>query len=138
MRAGAVYFAIVFAVGFVLGAVRAPFLVPRLGERWAELLEMPVMAAVIYFASGHVVRRYALWRDAASRLLAGGVALALLVAAELCLALLIQDRSLAEYIASRDPVSGTVYLVMLALFGLAPWLLPRLHSPVTDAPDSEP
>lgn len=138
VRAGAIYFALVFAVGFVLGAVRVPFLVPRLGERWAELLEMPVMAVAIYFASGHIVRRYALWRHAASRLLAGGVALALLVTAELCLAVLIQDRSLAEYVASRDPVSGTVYLAMLALFGLAPWLLPSLHDPVTDAPGSEP
>ncbi|MBP8296721.1 MAG: hypothetical protein KAX84_11480 [Burkholderiales bacterium] len=41
------YFALVFAAGFVMGAVRVPFLVPRLGVRVAELLVviavMPLM-----------------------------------------------------------------------------------------------
>ena len=31
--------ALVFAAGFLLGSIRVPFLVPRLGERDAELLE---------------------------------------------------------------------------------------------------
>ena len=45
---GAVYFLMVFAVGFVLGVARTLWLVPRVGIRWAELLEMPVMLVVIY------------------------------------------------------------------------------------------
>jgi hypothetical protein len=38
IRAGLVYFAFVLGAGFVLGVVRVPFLVPRIGERWAELV----------------------------------------------------------------------------------------------------
>ena len=46
IRAGLVYFALVLGTGFMLGVVRVPFLAPRIGERWAELAEMPIMAAM--------------------------------------------------------------------------------------------
>ena len=98
-RAGAAYFALVFGAGFVLGMVRVPFLVPRLGERWAELVEMPIMAAVIFLA------------------------------AELALAVVLQDRTLAEYIRSRDPVSGSVYLALLLGFAAMPRLRLSDHDP---------
>lgn len=54
---GATYFLIVFADGFVLGVVRTVSLVPRIGVRWAQLLEMPVMLAVIYWAARWVTQR---------------------------------------------------------------------------------
>jgi hypothetical protein len=37
----------------------------------------------------------------------------------------LQDRSLTQYLGSRDPVSGTVYLALLAVFALMPWWLGR-------------
>jgi hypothetical protein len=123
VRAGVAYFGLVFAAGFLLGTVRVTLLVPRLGERWAELSEMPIMALAIYLAATRVVRRYALPPAGSSRLVAGAVALLLLVIAELALAVVLQGRALTEYLASRDPVSGTVYLAMLVVFGAAPWLL---------------
>ncbi|MCK7494493.1 MAG: hypothetical protein MZW92_27450 [Comamonadaceae bacterium] len=43
-----------------------------------------------------------------------------MVAAEVLLAVVLQDRTLGEYVASRDPVSGSVYLAMLALFAVMP------------------
>ena len=46
-KAGTAYFALVFGAGFVMGAIRVPLLVPRLGERVAELIEMPFMCIVI-------------------------------------------------------------------------------------------
>ena len=56
------------------------------------------------------------------------LALGLLVAAEILLAVALQDRTLGEYVASRDPVSGMVYLAMLALFAAMPLVLARLSS----------
>ncbi|MCU0766762.1 MAG: hypothetical protein MUE39_05200, partial [Gammaproteobacteria bacterium] len=106
IKAGAAYFALVFGAGFVLGVLRVSFLVPRLGERVAELSEMPLMFAVIVIAGRFVVRRFAVAPSTSARLGTGFLALGLMLAAELMLAVVLQDRSLADYVASRDPVSG--------------------------------
>ncbi|HYO28349.1 MAG TPA: hypothetical protein VER68_08745 [Azonexus sp.] len=128
IKAGIAYFALVFGAGFVLGSIRVPFLVPRLGERAAELVEMPFMFVVILVSARFIIRRFSLPANALPRLGAGSLALGLLVAAEVLLAVALQDRSLGEYVASRDPVSGMVYLSMLALFALMPLVLARLSS----------
>ena len=126
IRAGLVYFALVLGTGFVLGVARVPFLVPRIGERWAELAEMPIMAAAIYFAAGYILRRFPEVRMRGRSLLVGFLALALAICAELGLAVALQSQTLAEYIGSRDRVSGSVYLLMLVVFALMPRL--RLFS----------
>ncbi|MGB5940293.1 MAG: hypothetical protein WBG81_12750 [Rhodanobacter sp.] len=116
-----VYFLLVFSAGFALAFIRIPFLVPVFGVRIAELIEMPVMLAVIVWASRRLVHRNpTLTRF--ERLSVGLVALALLVAAELAVALFLGARSPGQYVASRDPVSGSVYLVSLAFFAVAPAL----------------
>lgn len=120
-KAGLVYFLIVFGAGFALAFVRLPFLVPRFGVRTAELLEIPVMLVVIVWASRRLILRNP-DLSRASRLWAGVVALALMVGAELAVAWALGARSPGAYIASRDPVSGSVYLAALLLFALAPAL----------------
>ena len=125
VKAGLAYFALVMGVGFLLGMVRVPFLVPRLGERMAELIEMPVMFVVIGLSARFVIRRFTLPVTPSVRLKVGVLALALAVCAELLLAMALQGQSVLAYIASRDPVSGSVYLAMLGLFALMPWLLAR-------------
>lgn len=121
LKAGLAYFLTVFGAGFALAFIRIPFLVPQFGVRTAELMETPVMLAVIFWASRRLVRRHPglAWR---ARLAAGLMALALLVGAELMVACALGARSLAQYIASRDPVSGSVYLASLLVFAVAPAL----------------
>jgi hypothetical protein len=123
LQAGASYFALVFGGGFLLGSIRVPFLVPRLGMRTAELIEAPLMFLVILFASRLVVRRF----DPAPRaaLAVGLVALVLLLAAELLVARSVSGLTIREYISSRDPISGLVYLVLLLIYAALPWL--RVH-----------
>jgi hypothetical protein len=48
----------------------------------------------------------------------GFVALALLLVAEFGLVLWLRGLSVREYLATRDPVSGTVYYVMRAVFAI--------------------
>lgn len=121
-RCAAAYFALVFAAGFLLGSVRVPLLVPRMGERLAELAEMPLMLVAIFLAAGHVVRRYGGRIGSRDWPMVGVLALALMVIAELLLAGVLAGRDIGEYIAGRDPVSGSVYLVMLLVFAAMPWL----------------
>jgi hypothetical protein len=85
------------------------------------------MALAIVLAARHVVRRYAVPPVTALRLSVGFTALMLLATAELCLAVLFASQSPAQYIASRDPVSGSVYVAMLGLFALMPLILARVR-----------
>jgi hypothetical protein len=128
IRAALVYFAIVLGTGFALGMFRVPILVPRIGERWAELVEMPVMAAVIYFAAGYVLRRFPEICSPGRSLVAGFLALALSVTAELGLAILLQDQTLAQFISSRDRISGSVYIGLLFVFAIMPRIRLARHA----------
>lgn len=116
------YFLIVFGAGFILGPIRMFLIVPHLGVRWAELLEMPVMLTVIYFASGQMNRRFRL--GAADRLRFGLLALGFALTAELAVAVFIQGRSVRDALLDRDPVSGSVYYGLLIIFAI----LPRLRA----------
>ncbi|HEU4669188.1 MAG TPA: hypothetical protein VFR91_00650 [Dyella sp.] len=119
LKAGLVYFLLVFGAGFALAFIRIPLLVPAFGVRIAELLEMPVMLAVIVWSSRRLARRHG-GLGRAWRLLAGVVGLVLLIGAELCVAYFFGARSPGQYIASRDPVSGSMYLASLLFFAVAP------------------
>jgi hypothetical protein len=120
IRAGLVYFAIVLGAGFVLGVFRVRILVPRIGERWAELVEMPVMAAVIFFAAGYVLRRFPEICSPGRSLVAGFLAFTFLVIAELGLAVLLQSQTVPAFIRSRDKISGSVYIGLLLVFAVMP------------------
>ena len=127
MKRGILYFCLVFGAGFILGPIRVLWLVPRVGERAAELIEAPFMLAAILLSARFIVRRFP--SQTLSGYLGSGVlALGVLIAAELVVALSLRGLPLREYIGSRDPVAGVVYLGLLALFGVAPWAHARLQS----------
>ena len=123
VAAGVVYFLAVFGAGFVLGPIRVLWLVPRVGVRTAELLEMPIMLLVIVLTARWIARRFAVPSATATRFGMGLVALALLLTAEFMLVLWLQGMTVREYLAARDPVSGAVYLAMLSVFAAMPWLV---------------
>lgn len=123
LKAGAIYFALVFGAGCVLGPIRILWLVPKVGERIAELIETPVMLAVIILAARWVARRFVTPRTPYRLLAVGLISLGLLLLAELTLVLWLRGLTLGEYFASRDPVAGTVYLVMLGVFAIMPVLV---------------
>ena len=123
LPAGITYFALVFAAGFALGVVRVGWLVGLVGERNAELLETPLMLAVVFLAARWVVKRFRLPPATGPRLAVGFMALALMLACELTVVLALRGLTLGEYLASRDPLAGGVYAVSLLLFALMPALL---------------
>ena len=125
LKAGGFYFLFVFAAGFVLGVVRELLVVPRVGVMWAELIETPFMFVAIVLSARWVSRRFGVPPEPGPRLGMGLFALTLLIAAEIGLVLELRGMTLAEYLDGREPVSGTVYLVMLAVYAAMPWLIAR-------------
>jgi hypothetical protein len=121
-KAAILYFALVFGAGFVLGIMRTLWLVPRVGERTAELVETPLMVIVVFLAARSIVGRMNVL-TLAQRLEIGALALLLLLLAELGVVLFLREQSLGAYVATRDPVSGAAYLLALALFAAAPTLV---------------
>jgi hypothetical protein len=128
LKAGVFYFAPVFAAGFALGAIRTLWIVPRIGARAAELMEAPIILAVSLVAAGWVVRRLEVPFKLSSRLGMGCVALALMLLAEFTLVLRLRGLSIGQYLATRDPVSGSVYYLALACFAIIPMLVARKMS----------
>ena len=134
LKAGALYFVLVFGAGFVLGPIRILWLAPRVGERAAELIEEPIMLAVIFLAARWITRRLAVPAAAGARLAMGFAGLALLLAAEFSLVLGLRGLTLADYFAQRDPVAGAVYYAMLGVFALMPLLLARRDASLKGPP----
>jgi hypothetical protein len=114
------YFGLVFSAGFVLGPIRILWLVPKVGVRAAELIEVPIMIAVTVLAARWIVRRFHVPFSLGVRISIGLIALCFMVVAEIGFALALSGRSLSEYIAGRDPISGTAFLIALATFAIMP------------------
>jgi hypothetical protein len=123
VKAGAIYFGLVFGAGFMLGTIRVLWLVPAVGTRTAELLEMPVMLTVIILSARWVVRHFSMPYTASSRLGMGGMALVLILLLEFTVVLWIRGLSFNQYIEGLDPVTGTAYFVMLGVFAVMPLLV---------------
>jgi hypothetical protein len=81
LKAGVLYFALVFGAGFVLGTIRTLWIVPRLGTRMSELTETPVMLVITILAARWTVLRLAVPSVPTARLGMGSVALVLMLVA---------------------------------------------------------
>jgi hypothetical protein len=123
VKIAAMYFAIVFGSAFVLGTFRVVLLVPRVGSRTAELLEMPLVFAAISLAARWVHRRDTAIERSAPALAVGLLALAMLLVAEIVVGGALRGLSPGEALLNRDPVSGTAYYAMLGVFALMPTVL---------------
>ena len=126
LKIGLVYFALVFGAGFALGPIRILWLAPKVGVRTAELIESPIMIVVTWLAARWIIRRFAVPSLLSVRLGIGGFALFLLISAEVGVGIGLRGMSVSEIITARDPISGSVYFLSLALFGLMPTLVLRL------------
>jgi hypothetical protein len=124
VKAAALYFLVVFGAGFVLGPIRILLLVPRVGVRTAELIEMPLMVMATIMAARWVVLCFGGRSVRRAPLRMGFLSLSLLTAAEIGLGSM-GGVPASDYITGRDPVSGTAYFAALALFAAMPALVVR-------------
>jgi hypothetical protein len=118
--AGLAYFAIVFALGFALGTARALLIAPRLGQLGAVAVELPVMLAASWLACGGLVRRFAVPPTPEARIVMGGFAFALLMAAELGVSVVAFSRTPAAHFAADQALAAQLGLAAQLLFAAFP------------------
>jgi hypothetical protein len=123
VKAGVLYFALVFGAGFVLGTIRTLWVVPRFGTRMAELIEMPLILVVTIVAARWTALRLSVPIMWSARLEMGCIALVLMLIAEFGFVLWIRSLSIKKYFATRDPVSGAAYYLLLIVFAIMPRLV---------------
>lgn len=120
LRAGALYFAVIFALGFALGTIRVLVLLPRFGETAAVLLEGPVILTASWFTCRFFITTFSVAPLFSARLLMGASALILLLLAEFGLGVYGFNRSVAEHFAHYATTPGAFGLAGQIVFGLFP------------------
>jgi hypothetical protein len=126
-----IYFAIVFLVGFILGTLRVLFLVPAMGERYAELIEIPFMLTAIYYSARYIVNRYSAIKTLTEYIYIGALALLMLLLFEFTFVLGIRGIAIDQYFSTRDPISGTAYALSLFIFMMMPLIIAKTRSKPT-------
>lgn len=120
LAAGALYFAVMFAIGFALGTVRVLWLEGAVGALRAVLLETPVMLGVSWIVCGRILARAKPALELPQRAVMGASALFLLLVAEAFLALTAFNLTFAEHLEAYREAPRLVGLAGQILFGLFP------------------
>ncbi len=120
VRAGLVYFAIVFAAGFALGTLRVLVVAPHIGELPAVLAELPVLLGVSWVACGYAIRRCDAGATFDARGTMGLVAFGVLMVVEFLLANVGFGRSLAEHLSRYAGPAEALGLAGQMVFGAMP------------------
>lgn len=120
VRAGLLYFAIVFAAGFALGALRVLVVAPQVGELPAVLAELSLLLCISWIACAYVIRRCDVGAKLDARGMMGLVAFAMLMAAEFLLAYVGFGRSLPEHLSRYAEPAQTLGLAGQMAFGAIP------------------
>ena len=125
IRAGTVYFLVVFAIAFGLGVVRTGLIIPRIGVLAAVFAEAAVLLPLSWWVCSGLVRRFAVPPARSARAVMGLLAFALLMIAELALAVLLFGRTPAQHWASYRGIAEQVGLAAQLLFAAMPMLVQR-------------
>jgi hypothetical protein len=125
VKAGVIYFLLVFVVGWILGPIRELWAVPHFGRVTATLSEAVIMLIAMITAARWVIRRYEVPHTLASTLSMGLIAIGLLLPAEIAGIVWVRRLSVHEYAASLVTVSGLISLAMFLFFTAMPTLVGR-------------
>jgi hypothetical protein len=120
LKAGAIYFSLVFAVGWILGPIRELWAVPHFGRLTVLMLIAMIVAARL------VIRRFQVPQAHGATISMGLIAIGLLFPAEIAGVLWVRGLSLQEYLASFVTAPGVISLLMFLLFAAMPTLVTLL------------
>jgi hypothetical protein len=126
LKAGVIYFLLLFAIAWILGPIRELWAVPRFGRIAALVMEAVFMLIAMIVSSRWVMRRFEVHQTVASTIPMGLLALGILVPAEIVGVLWVRGSSLQEYLASFATAPGVISAVMFLLFAAMPSLVTLL------------
>jgi hypothetical protein len=129
MKAGLVYFGLVFALGFVLGVARTLLLpgLPGQSRLLGVLIELPIVLAASWALCGVVVRRLHVEAALRARATMGAVALALLLGAELWVSVALAGRTLQQHFSLYRDASYALGLAAQLAFAAMPVMRLRIE-----------
>jgi hypothetical protein len=127
LRAGVIYFLLVFAVGWVLGPIREIWLIPRAGRMTATVVEAVIMSMAMIVSVRWVIRRYNVPPRLGPSILVGLAAFGILLPVEIAGALWVRRLAFDEYMESFVTGPGVISLAMFLLFAAMPALVARLE-----------
>lgn len=126
VRAAAIYFALVFIVGFMLGPIRVLWLEPWLGKTIAVLIEAPFLIAAMALASVWAPRWAGVDGGWVSYLTIGVAALAFQQMADVAVGFGLRGMTLNDQVAYFGSPPGYIYAATLIVFALMPlWMWSR-------------
>jgi hypothetical protein len=118
--AGLAYFAIVFPIAFAFGIVRTLVLVPAIGKLAAVLTELPFLLVVSWIAAHWLIGRFEVPARLGARLIMGGVAFAVLMAAEASFSVFVFGQPLKQYLDAYQGAAAQLGLAGQIAFALLP------------------
>lgn len=120
MLAALIYFAIVFAVGLMLGPARVIWLEPWLGKTIAVLIEAPLLIAAMWFGARVAIGVARVDGGWLAFLGVGVLALLMQQIADLAVGFGLRGMTLADQLAYFASPAGAVYGATLVAFALVP------------------
>lgn len=122
VTAAAIYFALVFGVGLVLGPVRVLWLEPVLGQTLAVACEAPFLLLAMAVAARLAPRWAGFAGGGAGHLAVGIVALILQQVADLAVGFGLRGMTLQQQLEHFVTPAGWIYAFTLVVFALAPFV----------------
>jgi hypothetical protein len=131
LTSAALYFAVVFGVGFLLGPIGVFWLEPRLGKTVGVLCEFPVLIAAMALAARCTTSKRAQQTGRGSLAAIGGVAFIFQQLADFAVGIGLRGITPSEQLAYLTTPAGLIYCVALLLFAAMPTLVnrPLRHTP---------
>jgi hypothetical protein len=128
LKAGVIYFLLVFVVGWILGPIRELWAVSHFGRLAATVSEAVIMLSAMMVAARWVIRRFEVPQTLSATLSIGLIAIGLLFPAEIAGVVWVRGLSLRGYLASFVTGPGVISLLMFLVFGAMPTLVTRAGS----------
>ncbi|MGE3978869.1 MAG: hypothetical protein AB7F94_14975 [Nitrospira sp.] len=123
LKAGTIYFLVAVGTEFVLEVIRLQVVALHVGERLAEMLEIPNVLLATIIGARWVVDRFTLPPLPGIRLGVGLVALCLMLISEWTVIQTLQSLSVEGYVTSQDAAVGTIPVGALGVLTVMPFLV---------------